>query len=58
MLLKMDNYIIMMNYFQLQKKKEIIENHIIERKNLINNVVYNLRGIYIFELSSIMKIKE
>jgi len=41
-----------------KNRKEIIENHIIERKNLLDNEVYNLRGIYISELSSIMKIKE
>lgn len=41
-----------------QSRKEIIENHIIERKKLLENEVYHLRGLYISELSKMMKIKE
>lgn len=41
-----------------KSRKEIIDNHIVERKKLLDNEVYNLRGIYISELSKMMKIKE
>lgn len=36
-------------------RKEIIEKHILDRKDLLESEVYSLRGIYISELSNIMK---
>ncbi|HBL76016.1 MAG: hypothetical protein A2W90_11405 [Bacteroidetes bacterium GWF2_42_66] len=42
--------------FSLTKnRKKIIEDYIIERKRLLDNEVYKLRGIYISELSDIIK---
>lgn len=38
-----------------KNRKQIIEDYIIERKRLLGNEVYKLRGIYISELSDIIK---
>lgn len=39
-------------------RKELIENHMIERHKLLNDEVYKVRGIYIYELSEMVKIRE
>ena len=41
-----------------KSRKDIIETHIHARTNLLDSEVYKLRGIFIDELSKLMKIKE
>jgi hypothetical protein len=42
----------------VQNRKVLIENHISERKKLIDNEVYKVRGIYINALTEMVRIKE
>ena len=41
-----------------QNRKALIENHMNERKNLLDNEVYKVRGIYINALTEMVRIKE
>lgn len=38
-----------------KNRKALMENHIIERQKLLNNEVYKMRGLYINEISLMMK---
>jgi len=40
-----------------RNRKELIINHMDERKNLLDNEVYHVRGLFITELSIVVKIK-
>ena len=40
------------------ERKKIIEDYIVERRKLLDEEVYKMRGNYIYELSKLLKIKE
>jgi len=42
----------------LENRQAIIENHIVERKKLLDTEVYKFRAVYISELTSVIKIKD
>jgi hypothetical protein len=39
-----------------KNRKDLIENFMVERKNILDNEVNKLRGVFIIELSKIIKI--